>query len=225
MSLYIGYEPATRCTGGPTPGARALMSWFLGAYGKMGAHNLGIYNCRSVVGGIITSLHGEGRAADLGVEPEGSAWAWVLAESLMRRSGELGIQLIIWDRKVWSGSYPDQGWRPYLGLAEHRDHLHVELSRASAASLTAEHIQRVLHTPGPRRRLLDVRTPRMQGGDIMELQAGMNKVFPSYSRLAVDGWYGPSTAAVVREFQRRAGLYVDGVVGPRTWAALAHYGM
>src|SRR4051794_15906110 len=41
-----------------------------------------------------------------------------------------------------------------------------------------------------------------------------------YPTLAVDGVFGPATAAAVRGFQAARGLEVDGVVGPRTWAAL-----
>lgn len=35
-----------------------------------------------------------------------------------------------------------------------------------------------------------------------------------------DGHYGPETEAAVREYQQRAGLEVDGVVGARTWTSL-----
>jgi len=35
-----------------------------------------------------------------------------------------------------------------------------------------------------------------------------------------EGFFGPRTDAAAREFQRRAGLQVDGVIGPKTWAAL-----
>jgi peptidoglycan hydrolase-like protein with peptidoglycan-binding domain len=40
----------------------------------------------------------------------------------------------------------------------------------------------------------------------------------------IDGVAGPTTAAAVRSFQRRAHLPVDGVVGPMTRAALGRYG-
>ena len=36
----------------------------------------------------------------------------------------------------------------------------------------------------------------------------------------VDGDFGPCTRISVRDFQRKAGLKVDGIVGPDTWAAL-----
>ena len=32
--------------------------------------------------------------------------------------------------------------------------------------------------------------------------------------------FGPKTEAVVREFQRSLGMVPDGIVGPKTWAAL-----
>lgn len=41
----------------------------------------------------------------------------------------------------------------------------------------------------------------------------------------LDGGYGPATAAAVRELQRTAGLFEDGVMQPETWQALyAHAG-
>ncbi len=40
------------------------------------------------------------------------------------------------------------------------------------------------------------------------------------SAVVVDGDFGPRTERAVRDFQQRERLAVDGIVGPRTWAAL-----
>jgi peptidoglycan hydrolase-like protein with peptidoglycan-binding domain len=58
------------------------------------------------------------------------------------------------------------------------------------------------------------------GAEVSALQRVLNKNYPAYSRLTVDGLYGPATEAVVREFQRRAVLEVDGICGPKTRRAL-----
>lgn len=63
------------------------------------------------------------------------------------------------------------------------------------------------------------------GAHVKALQAGLNRAFPAYSHLAVDGQYGPATEVVVKEFQRRCGLSRDGVVGPNTRAVLNKYGI
>lgn len=64
-----------------------------------------------------------------------------------------------------------------------------------------------------------------RGTAVKRLQAELNRVFPAYSRLAVDGSFGPATEAVVAEFQRRSTLKADGIVGPRTRAALKQNGV
>jgi len=51
-----------------------------------------------------------------------------------------------------------------------------------------------------------------RGGDVTQVQARL--------ALVRDGIYGPITTAAVKDFQRANRLDVDGVVGPRTWAAL-----
>lgn len=57
------------------------------------------------------------------------------------------------------------------------------------------------------------------GADVTYLQALLNRMFASYSKLVVDGDFGPATESVVRQVQSRSGLAVDGIVGPDTWRA------
>lgn len=130
MAIYSGYKGAVSCTKGPTTGAQGLMAWFLAKFADDGGLNAGIYNCRTVRGGKTTSLHGEGRAADLAIRPYRAAYGTMLADLLRRHSKELGIQCVIWNRKIWSGYYTE--FRPYSGVNAHVDHLHVELSWKSA---------------------------------------------------------------------------------------------
>ena len=58
-------------------------------------------------------------------------------------------------------------------------------------------------------------TVTMRNGDrgdhVRQLQALLNRDYPAYSKLTEDGEFGPKTEAVIREFQRRAGLSVTGV--------------
>jgi hypothetical protein len=225
VGIFIGYEPARSCTSSATTGARSLMAWFLGAYSGQGGRNLGIYNCRSVAGSSTTSLHGEGRAADLGV-PVGAGWAQTLADRLVAFSAELGIQCVIYNRRIWSGSYPHAGWRPYNGTHPHTDHLHVELSWHAAGTLTAERVQQVLGgetggqpaPPKPGARPTLRRGAR--GPAVAEVQGILNAWYPTLSRLTVDANFGPATEARVKYMQQRAGLVVDGIVGPATWRRL-----
>lgn len=63
----------------------------------------------------------------------------------------------------------------------------------------------------------------MTGADVTELQirvAGWPTSSKSQTRVAIDGDFGPGTAAAVRLFQSAYGLGSDGVAGPATQAQL-----
>lgn len=221
-ALYAGYQGAQSCTDGPTPGAKALMAWYLGAYKTQGGTNLGIYNCRTVRGASTTSLHGEGRAADLGINPHGATYGDLVAELLRTHSKELGVQCVIWRRRIWSGSYPDKGWRAYSGTNPHLDHVHVELSWAAAKTLTAAKVAQVLSPAASSSSSSSLRSGA-SGAAVQKLQATLKAWYPTtppFSTLKVDGQYGPATEVAVRAFQTRAGLTPDGVAGKLTLAAL-----
>lgn len=230
MSLYSGYEGAKSCTGRAQDGAKALMSWFLGAYAGRGAKNLGIYNCRPIAGSSSLSLHAEGRAADLGV-PTGAGWAQTFADSLVAHSRELGVQLVIYRRKVWSGRYPNSGWRNYTGSNPHTDHLHVELSWNAARTLTTQAIQAQLGgTPAPApsadwTKVIVMSLPVLKRGAkgvaVTRLQALLNV---AGQNLKQDGDFGAKTEAAVRAEQSQAGIAVDGQVGKHAWSVLVSGG-
>lgn len=44
------------------------------------------------------------------------------------------------------------------------------------------------------------------------------KVLQEFLKISVDGNFGPKTESAVKSYQKKNGLIVDGVVGPKTWA-------
>ncbi len=209
MALLCTYVGAKSCTSGPQPGAKALMSWYLGAYGPLGGVNSGIYLCRDIAGTGILSLHAEGRACDLGVRPYSARYGTTLAEALRKNSRELGVQCIIWNRRIWSGSYCQQGWRTYGGTNPHIDHLHVELSWWAAANLTVSLIQTTLSGGGSGATTMSILGLRKgDTGERVELLQTLGKQsgFGEYLGAAgVDGVYGDGTAAMVLAMRKSVG--------------------
>lgn len=64
-------------------------------------------------------------------------------------------------------------------------------------------------------------TTAMKGvyrGDVVAIQLRLRDL--NYTPIAVDGHYGPQTAAAITRFQRSAGDVVDGKTGPQTWRDL-----
>ena len=234
MTINTGaYVGAKSCTSGPQPGAWGAMDYFLSAYKSKGGVNTGIYNCRSVRGGRTTSLHGEGRAADFGIRPYSAGYGTALAKALVAYSKELGIQCVIWNRGIWSSSYPHSGFRRYNGVASHTDHIHVEFTWARAKAgraETAKHFAKVLGgvKPGdvkigggggsssPTYKTVSGSTPLVKlyhkGEPVKRIQKAVG--------VKADSYYGPSTVKAVKAFQKKHGLGVDGIVGDKTWAAI-----
>lgn len=66
-------------------------------------------------------------------------------------------------------------------------------------------------------RLLKVRTPMMEGTDILKVQQALQK--KGFS-LQPDGYFGKGTASIVKQFQEQAKINADGTVGQETLAKL-----
>ncbi|OLF10252.1 peptidase M15 [Actinophytocola xinjiangensis] len=58
------------------------------------------------------------------------------------------------------------------------------------------------------------------GGDVTQLQIRVAGWVASGENLALDGSYGPATAAAVKRFQAGYGLAADGVAGPNTFSKI-----
>ena len=120
-----------------------------------------------------------------------------------------------------------------------RDEMHFELAYGPSNKVALDLANQLwleglwgIFKPGPRPvpgPVVAVPTSDMlrigsHGERVRKLQAGMKAVFRSYAgHIVVDGQFGPITEAVVRNFQRRSGLSVDGVVGPATFRELAKF--
>lgn len=68
-------------------------------------------------------------------------------------------------------------------------------------------------------RYLKLQYPPMQGQDVREIQIQLYKL--GYFTNSINGIYDKATADAVMEFQRREGLPIDGVFGPKTFRKLA----
>jgi N-acetylmuramoyl-L-alanine amidase len=71
-------------------------------------------------------------------------------------------------------------------------------------------------------RLLYLRTPPLRGDDVADLQRRLGAL--GFDAGRVDGILGPTTAAAIVDFQRNAGITVDGTCGPATLAELRRLG-
>lgn len=127
-------------------------------------------------------------------------------------------------------------WR--RGPGDHQDHVHIEIGDPTKSVVNYAKVTGIAIAPGafpevgPRRSDSHVPDPPGRvlklgstGNAVRVLQKGMNKVFPAYSALTVNGHFQRATEAVVVEFQMRSGLKVDGVAGKDTQRELAVFGI
>lgn len=136
------YDPVgTRPSGHAQPGASAVM---MASVAYFGARNLGVYVNRPNSAGGGLSVHAEGRAGDSGFTTAQRHAGDAFAAWLVSLTDELYVQVVIWQRRIWSATHAT--WRPYTGPNPHTDHVHWEVNWTGARWLTAETIAR--YRPG-----------------------------------------------------------------------------
>jgi hypothetical protein len=227
VNSFSDWQGATTCTAGPGKGASALARWIRDEFEK--CYGAGIYNCRTVRGGSTTSTHGEGRAIDAmfpTVSGKGHPDGRRLLKLLAAHGKELGIQAIIYERNIYSAKSPNG--RAYTGVHPHWDHLHIELTRASAANLTLATIRKYLEPkPAPK----PVPKPVQDLGDkVKDLEQYPTlkwkdrherlKLVQRFLGIEDDGIFGKVTFSAVNRYKRSHGLPADGVFGIECWKLL-----
>lgn len=123
--LKAPYEGANKCQEDNQPGTIGAVRYCLDAFSAADVEGI-VSECSK-----NPSVHAEGRAIRLttGELPD---WAAVLAEFFYKYSKDLGVQCVIWNRKIWSCSHADENWRPYTGFNPHTKIIHVELTKSMA---------------------------------------------------------------------------------------------
>lgn len=125
-----------------------------------GTSNVGCYNYRNIGGSRSLSLHAEGRAIDIGVRPEFKKSGDDIFALCILYAKELGLQEIIWYRRIWSASKPYI--RRYYGQSPHTDHVHIGINWDGASGRTAyfvNHLRLLSVIIGPKEDL-DVPKPK-----------------------------------------------------------------
>jgi hypothetical protein len=154
-----GYTPQQRCSPTAKRGTTAFANMLLRTYRS--STSLGIVRSCGIGG---TSEHKEGRAFDWGVSIHSAAdrravnsvMRWLLKTdkfgnryAMARR---LGIQYMIWNRRIWGSYSASSGWRRYTGASPHTDHVHFSLSWKGARKKTTFWNPRRAGAPKPQPR-------------------------------------------------------------------------
>ncbi|MFC9086904.1 hypothetical protein [Nocardiopsis dassonvillei] len=87
------------------------------------------------------SAHYDGRAIDVFYRPvneDNRRAGWVMAHWLIAHAPDYEIDVIIFDDRIWSTSFPSLGWRDYEAdpdneILRHLDHVHVDVQRGQEA--------------------------------------------------------------------------------------------
>lgn len=213
--------------GGLRRGAVATVLLYYAARFNREVESLGVdgddwgYDKRNIRGGTGFSNHAGGCAVDLNS-----------TKHPQHRRGTFSAAQYATMRRIAAEAASYAGGSVYrLGIDWNDasvDEMHVEIAVGAANTGRIEKFAdailagRAPHTPpemvgrgdAPRLGVLTIAVP---GVSVSDVQTALNR---NGAKLIVDGDAGPATLAAVKAFQAAGGLNNDGIVGPKTWAAL-----
>lgn len=174
----------------------------------------------ATVGPNITGYF-RGVASVLGLKRVGAYGGYKVVKALFDK----GLITYGWQTYAWSGGEWDaRAQIQQYANGQKIDGSSVDYDRAMHAEFGQWRAKPAAPAPKPwPGRYLRVKSPLMHGLDVEWVQERLNRHGAS-PRLKVDGEYGSKTAQEVHDFQVKqhfSAAQVDGVVGPKTWAALA----
>lgn len=122
--------------GGLTARADTTRDAVLEAFGRLPLGGFAPGGVRA--GHIEGSAHYEGRAVDVFFRPvsdQNRRRGWTTAQYLAAHADRLDVDVLIFDRRLWSSSRSAEGWRPYRHpsgdsanpVLNHLDHVHVDV--------------------------------------------------------------------------------------------------
>ena len=246
IDAYPAYEPETGCHAGVQPGILSLVSDTLRpAYGgtageylterACGERSSGHEEGRALDWMVDARVPAQYATAKAFLD-------WLLAtdehgnrHAMARR---LGVTYVLYNNQMWRAYRADEGWMPQRFAGAdcatldssyatkcHRDHIHLSMSWSGALKKTSYWTAQL---PPPPAGVLPGTLGAYPGDGVVKLARTNDAVLRYERRLqalgllsasAVNGTYGDVTDTATRTLQKRTGLVVDGVVGPKTWAA------
>jgi len=165
------------------------------------------------------SDHNDGNAYDLTNDPAHGVDCNRLSRLVLSDSR---VTYVIWNRQIYNRERPQDGWREYKGPNPHNHHMHVSIKATSRHDSSPW----PWSPNGTLGKICPIPTMPHDG---VPLQVGSrgNRVTVLQAMLwtlgenvTPDGVFGHGTFVAVQRLQRRSLLKADGVVGPKTWAAL-----
>jgi peptidoglycan hydrolase-like protein with peptidoglycan-binding domain len=211
------YIPQASCDPTEKPGVQLFRWYFMIHYYRIGGDD-GL--TRACADGAL-SEHKEGRAWDwrLSVNvPAEKAVAdavttWITSPGphgevapIARR---LGIMYLIWNKRIWNVGETTNGaggWKPYVGVSEHTDHVHFSFTWAGAMGHTSWWTGKVsVNDYGPCAVYTNNPAPRYSVANPTPCQAPV----PTWTSTQPIAWIGTVSVAV-RHAQALLGVPVDG---------------